>query len=149
MYGEMSGQVQAASARLGQATRAAAGSIAAGAQNIAAGARYMAAASASGRLSVDPQSGQDMTKAIDTMLGDVRNMQRQLQTLAQDAKLGRSPDAQRMSEHNKGVATGGQSAHDSLVGLQQALVELRDAIDKSMKNYVHTDTGNATNLKKL
>jgi hypothetical protein len=131
------------------AAGAAAGNIAAGAQNIAAGAHNLSAAASAGKLSVDKQTGDDMTKAINKMLDDVRTMQGRVQFLAQAPKLGNSPDAVRMADHNTQVATGGQSAHDALTGLHQALLDLRDGIDKSMKNYGHTDAGGANTFNQI
>jgi hypothetical protein len=144
------GQAAAQAGRAVQdAAGAAAGNIAAGAQNIAAGAHNISAAASAGKLSVDPQTGQDMTNAINKMLDDIGKMQTRIQFLAQAPKLGSSPDAMNMANHSAEVGNGSQSAHDALMGLQQALLDLQDGIDKSMKNYGHTDQGGAHTFNQI
>lgn len=125
---------------------AAAGNIAAGARSIAAGAHNISTAASAGKLSVDPQTGQSMIDAINKMLDDVRNMQRQVRALAETPRLGNSPDAVQMADHSTQVAKGGQSAQDALNGLHQALLDLQDGIDRSMKNYGQTDQSGARTL---
>jgi hypothetical protein len=54
-----------------------------------------------------------------------------------------------MASHSAQVGNGGQSAQDALNGLQQALIDLRDGIQKSMENYGHTDQGGAHTFNQI
>lgn len=113
--------------------------------------RDLKAAAESGGFKVNREGCEAYVKAIQRALDDVYVMDQDLRDVAQETKLGTSPDGQTMSRYNQEGALGGPGT----TGIVPAINQLKAALDDALaamktvlQTYENVDSGNAASFRR-
>lgn len=107
-------------------------------------------AAESGSFAISAEGAQAYIKAIDSAQKDLRKLDQDIYALANETKLGTSPDGQSMTRYNAESANGGAGTTGIVPAvneLKAALEEARLALQKAIENYQEVDNSNATSYK--
>ncbi|MFI9813017.1 hypothetical protein [Saccharothrix variisporea] len=113
--------------------------------------RGLKQAAESGSFAISKEGAEAYIKAIEDAQKELRQLDKYNAQLAQETKLGTSPDAQAMSRYNVESANGGAGTTGILPALDQlkmALEDARLAMKKAIENYDQVDGSAASGLKR-
>lgn len=113
--------------------------------------RDLKAAAESGGFKVNREGCEAYVKAIRQALDDVYGMDLELRYVAQETKLGTSPDGRTMSRYNQEGATGGAGTIGIIPAINQLKAALEDALAAMktvLQTYENVDSGNAGSFRR-
>ncbi|GAA1357225.1 hypothetical protein [Saccharothrix algeriensis] len=119
-------------------------------QAMTAGMQGLKQAAESGSFAISQAGAEAYIKAIEDAEGEINNLDLNLLDLAQETKLGTSPDAQAMSRYNMENVHGGGGTTGIMPAIDQlkaALSEAKAALRKAIENYREVDDAAASGLK--
>lgn len=111
-------------------------------QSMTAGMSTLKQVAESGGFAISESGANAYINALKKALGELDDLTPQLDVVAQQTKLGTSPDAVRMSEYNTENVTGGPGAIGLIPAireLQKVLGEALEAVEMAKANYQNVD----------
>lgn len=106
-----------------------------------------AGAAASGGFAINETGGKALLQAIQGMKDWVDRNRGDLQTLAEQPKLGGSSAAVAMKPYMASVASDGQGFLTMLMKFRESLDKAEQGINDAMRNYYATDSGGQAKFK--
>lgn len=108
-------------------------------------------AAESGSFAISQEGAEAYLKAIDSAITDLNKMDREINRLRQETKLGTSPDGTAMARYNQESVEGGAGTSGIVPAVEQlrsALNEAREALQKAIENYREVDSSNASTYQR-